>query len=150
MQAVAIVLPQMIWIADFLGRMLTGQHLNGSTEYMFNPENELFARFLSLFHFWMPLLLIYLVWRVGFDRRAIRYQALLCWSVLVTSFLVLPHTSSTENINKVWGWSDGPHQTAMPEVLWLGCLMLIYPLAIYLPTHFLFRWLAPDAETMHR
>jgi hypothetical protein len=147
MQAVAIVLPQMLWISDFVGRIVAGVHINGSTAYMFNAENDLFARFLSLFHFWMPLLLIYLVWRVGFDRKAIRYQVVLCWAVLITCFLVLPHPAvveGAENVNKIWGWSD-PYQTVMSKELWLGCVMLIYPIAIYLPSHFLFRWLAPQS-----
>ena len=29
-----------------------------------------FARGLSFFHFWLPFFLVYLVWRIGYDRRA--------------------------------------------------------------------------------
>ena len=146
MQAVAIVLPQMLWIVDFLGRIVAGTHVIGITEYMFDPANDLFARFLSLFHFWLPLLLIYLVWRVGFDRKAVGSQSVLCWVVLIATFLILPHTDNKENINKIWGWDDASPQTTMDMELWLACLMLIYPIAIYVPSHFLFSWLAPNAE----
>ncbi len=41
------------------------------TDYMFKHENSLFLRGLSLFHGWLPFLLVYLVWKLGYDRRAL-------------------------------------------------------------------------------
>ncbi len=41
------------------------------TDYMFKHENSLFLRGLSLFHGWLPFLLVYLVWQLGYDRRAL-------------------------------------------------------------------------------
>jgi hypothetical protein len=46
-----------------------GFHVAGMTSYMFNPHSALFLRGLSLFHGWLPFLLCYLVFRLGYDRR---------------------------------------------------------------------------------
>lgn len=68
--AIGILLPQSLWMLDFLGGIV-GQPLTGMTAYMFNDGLPLFTRFLSLFHFWLPLLLVYLLRRHGYDRRGI-------------------------------------------------------------------------------
>src|SRR5207244_4027598 len=57
--------PQMLWVVDFFFE-IAGFHLTGMTGYMFKPPY--FLRILSFYHFWLVFLLIYLVWRVGFDR----------------------------------------------------------------------------------
>lgn len=67
--AVGILHPQSIWVLDFFGIMV-GVPLTGMTVYMISPGASLFLRGLSLFHDWLPFLLLYLVWRLGYDRRA--------------------------------------------------------------------------------
>ncbi len=62
MCAVGIVAPQILWCIDFLSNMF-GMPLLGMTDYMFKHENSLFLRGLSLFHGWIPFLLLYLVWQ---------------------------------------------------------------------------------------
>ena len=69
MCAVGILAPQALWVADFLST-LGGLSLIGMTAYMFNNEDSLFLRGLSLYHGWVPFLLGYLVWALGFDQRA--------------------------------------------------------------------------------
>ena len=44
MAAIGIVGPQLIWLADFLWRGLTGGHIVDLTEYMFDSSIPLFAR----------------------------------------------------------------------------------------------------------
>src|SRR4029077_21140880 len=71
---VGILLPQLLWVADFffeLGNFLGlwNAHLMGMTDYMFRPPWLL--RFLSFFHFWLPFLLLYCVWRGGGGRRGV-------------------------------------------------------------------------------
>src|SRR5689334_22663605 len=63
MAAVGILIPQFCWCVDF-GAELLGFHLTGMTSYMFNPQLSLFLRGLSLFHGWLPFLLVYLVLRL--------------------------------------------------------------------------------------
>src|SRR5712692_8057698 len=74
--AVGILLPQLLWMLDFLGSSI-GLPITGMTAYMFNDAFPLFARFLSFFHFWLPLFLVCLLTRLGYDRRAFAL-----WSVL--------------------------------------------------------------------
>ena len=38
---------------------------------MFEKERSRFLRGLSLFHGWLPFLLLYLVWGMGYDGRAL-------------------------------------------------------------------------------
>ena len=79
MGAVGITLPQVLWASDFLVRLCTGQHIVNLTEYMFDPDKPLFVRGLSLFHGWLPFLLLWMVWRLGYDRRALLGQIAVCW-----------------------------------------------------------------------
>ncbi len=148
--AVGIVLPQTLWMADFLAEAV-GLRLTGMTCYMYDGKYPLFTRFLSFFHFWLPLLLLWLVWRLGYDRRALLWCAAgSCVLLLVCYFFMPPPPAPADNpnlpvnINYVHGFSlDGP-QTTMPPLAYLGLLMLALPLGLQAPAHFLFaRWLPP-------
>jgi len=44
--------------------------LLGMTAYIFDPGIPLFARGLSSFHAWLPFVLVFLMTRLGYDRRA--------------------------------------------------------------------------------
>ena len=66
--AVGILLPQCVWLVDFGGQLL-GFRLLGLTGYMFDSHLSLFARGLSLFHGWLPMLLVWLLSCLGYDRR---------------------------------------------------------------------------------
>ena len=70
MCAVGILAPQALWVLDFVLNIF-GVSLIGMTDYMFKHENSLFLRGLSLFHGWLPFLLVYLVWQLGYDRRGL-------------------------------------------------------------------------------
>jgi hypothetical protein len=68
MCAVGILIPQCFWLADVLSHLF-GFHLLGLTDYMFDSRLSLFTRGLSLFHGWLPLLLVWLLFRVGFSNE---------------------------------------------------------------------------------
>lgn len=55
--AVGIVVPQLFWCVDFAVE-LTGNHLSQMTSYMMDDRRPLFLRSLSLFHGWLPFLLL--------------------------------------------------------------------------------------------
>jgi len=138
-QAVAIVFPQFLWVADFFFNMATGEPMVGLATYMFDPEISLFVRGLSLFHGWLPFLLLWLVWRMGYDRNAWKAQVVICSGILLTAFLVLPGPDTAAgNVDKVFGWGE-TSQTVMAPVVWLGIVMLAYPLLVYIPSHLVFR-----------
>lgn len=138
-QAVAIVLPQLLWTADFFFQLAFGHPLIGLAAYMFNEEIPLAVRGLSLFHLWLPFVLVWLVHRVGYDHRALKAECLICWSVLLTAFMLLPSPNTEAgNVNKVFGWGETA-QTMMPGFVWLGLLMMAYPLLVYVPSHLICR-----------
>ena len=148
MQAVGVTALQATWIVDFVGKILTGCHLTGTTEYMFDPKELLFTRCLSGFHGWLPLLLLWLVWRLGYDRRALWLQTVLACLILVVSCFAVPGpTTPVGNLNKVFGPNDKEPQTFVPMPMWVAGLMVFYPLCFFLPGHLVFAWFMPRVRT---
>jgi hypothetical protein len=120
---------------DFLARLLFDfdPDLFRGTAYMFDPEIPLLIRGLSLYHVALPVLLLWLLYRLGYDRRALAAQTLLCWIVFPVSYFV---SSPEANINFVYGFGSEPQQWMPPELFILS-LMLAFPLVLYLPMHLL-------------
>ena len=135
MMAVAVLLPETIWMIDFFSRLIFGPEVLPTlgTQYMFDSETPLFLRGLSLFHIVLPVLLVWLVFRFGYQRKALLYQTLLTWIVLPVTYIV---TGPATNINWVYGFGPEP-QTWMPGHLFLILLMVLIPLLVYVPTHLL-------------
>jgi hypothetical protein len=149
MCAVGIVVPQAIWVADFLAHTV-GFTLTGMTDYMFEANHSLFLRLLSLFHGWLPFLLVYLVWRIGYDRRAFWWWTGLAWPLLLICFFLMPPPTPNPgltpvNINYVWGMSDNAAQTWVPPHVWFAGLLIGLPLLVYAPTHFVLARIMPKA-----
>lgn len=135
MLAVAILVPDLAWNIDFFFRLTFGVdalQLPG-TQYMFNSESPLLLRGLSLFHVFVPVLLLWLIYRLGYERRALIYQTVLAWVVLPATWLL---TDPAANINWVRSLGREP-QSWMPAPLYLVLLMIAFPLVVYLPTHML-------------
>jgi hypothetical protein len=103
---------------------------------MFDPDYPLWLRLLSLFHLWMPPLLVWMVMRYGYDRRALAIQTLVCWIVLMASSFM---STRKENINFVFGL--GESEPPVPGLVYFSALVIAMPVLFYLPTHFvLLRW----------
>jgi hypothetical protein len=141
MAAVGILVPQFFWCVDF-GAELLGFHLTGMTSYMFDAHSSLFLRGLSLFHGWLPFLLCYLVFRLGYDRRALKaWTGLACGLSLVAFFLlppagaILADPKLPRNVNYVFGLDDARPQVWMPSGLYLVVWILALFTLAYLPTH---------------
>ncbi len=153
MPTVGILLPQAVWMVDFLGGVL-GFDLLGMTAYMFNPNLSLFARGLSFFHFWLPLLLLWLTWRLGYDRRALAAWTVCAWILMVVCYFFMPAPPASldnpnlpVNINFVYGPSEKKAQEWLPEKLFFGLLLVAMPLLVYTPTHLVLGKLFPRAKT---
>lgn len=152
MAAVGILLPQVLWCADFVGELFD-VHLLGMTAYMFDPNRSLFLRGLSFFHGWLPFLLLFLVKRLGYDRRALPAWTLVAWGLCLVAYFwlpaagtIMPDPKIPVNINYVFGFDDAQPQTWLPAPLYLVGWLLTLLVVIYLPTHWaLRRWLAPKA-----
>jgi hypothetical protein len=131
MTTLAIALPDVAWNADFLGRLLTGRDLLGITGYMFDPRRPRHVRALSLFHVVLPVELVWMVHRLGYDRRAWAAQSALALVLLPVTYRL---TDPADNINWVYGPGAEP-QRRLPPRLYLALVMLLFPLVIYLPAH---------------
>lgn len=155
--SVAIILPQLLWVIDFAYGLATGGGtLISLAAYMFDADLDIRLRAISLFHGWLPFLLIYAVWKLGYDRRALKLQVVLAAVVLIASFMAVEmpqgepggitrETHPAGNINKVLGWNDDslPQQTMHPFA-WLGVLMAAYPLCLYIPSHLALSRFVPE------
>lgn len=147
MPAVGILVPQVLWLVDF-GAGIFGWHPLHIAEYMFDGHKSLFLRGLSLFHGWLPLLLVWLVWRLGYDSRALVAWTVLAWVLLPICYFLMPgpgshpeDSNTPVNINYVFGLSDKKAQTWMPPHLYFAMTMVVLPVGIVLPTHLVLgRW----------
>ena len=135
MMALSVIVLELVWIVDFLIGLISGSSLIGLSAYMFDSRISLAIRALSLFHIFLPLLLVWLLFRFGYNPRALVAQTLLAWIVLPASYFL---TKPSQNINWVYGLGGG-QQKWMPAQLYLVLLMLAFPLVLYLPTHFLLK-----------
>lgn len=151
MAIVGILVPQLVWQVDFLSN-LAGFPITGMTDYMFDTGISLFGRCLSFFHFWLPMLLVYLVYRVGYDRRALAAWTLAAWGLMLVSYYLLPapgdplsHRNEPRNVNYVFGMGEAK-QTWMPEAAWLGLLMVGLPIVAYVPAHLAMIWVDRKAR----
>jgi len=139
MTAVSVVLLEVGWNMDFFGRLITGRNLFGLSKYMFDSSIPLAVRALSLFHVILPPLLLWMVYRLGYDERAFMAQTILAWVVLPLSYWL---AKPSENVNWVRGLSEKP-QTVMPAPAYLALLMIVFPIFFYLPTHLVLKNLMP-------
>ncbi len=146
MAAVGLILPQIVlWCGDFIAH-LAGIKFIGMTDYMFDANRPLFLRGLSFFHGWLPFLLLFLVARLGYDRRALPAWTLAAWSAILFSYFFLPapgahlaNPLAPVNVDYVYGFSDTSVQNWMPEWAWITVLIIALPVVVFIPTHLLLR-----------
>jgi hypothetical protein len=141
MAAVGILVPQVFRCVDFACE-LSGFHLSQMTSYMFDQNKSLFLRLLSLFHGWLPFVLVFLVWRLGYDRRALWAWTGSAWILCLVAFVALPPAGAElanpnlpRNVNYVFGTDDAHPQAYMAPALYLVVWMLGLFVVFYVPTH---------------
>ena len=139
MMAVGILPFELLWCIDFV----SGAQLLGSTAYMFEPDRPVYLKALSLFHILLPIIMVFLLCRLGYDRRAPFAQTLLIWIVLPATYLL---TMPADNINFAYGPGKEP-QTWMNPLGYLVLIMLLLPVIVCLPMHLLLRHLFRPSES---
>lgn len=156
--AVGILAPQALWVADFTAGSLVqanliSRPLTGMTNYMFDGvNNSLESRAISLFHGWLPFLLGWLVYRLGYDRRALLAWTAIAWTLCIICYNFFPAPGEVEdknipvNINYVFGPDDAAAQTWMPPLTYLVLYMAGLFLVFFLPVHILLRLFARQAS----
>ena len=133
-QAVGLLVFQTLYTIDLMVALATGTSPLGATSYMFDPHLALFVRLLSLFHVVTPPLLLWAVWRLGYDKRAWQYHVLMTWIVVPINYFWRPQF----NVNWARGWSFS-EQHAFTGPAYLATYLIVVPLVVYLPTHLLLR-----------
>ena len=152
MSSVGILLPQCLWLADF-GSHFVGIRLLGLTNYMFDTRLPLFTRGLSLFHGWLPVLLVWLLVRLGYDKRSLAAWTALAAGLVVVCYLFTPPAgaqladpNTPININNIYGFNDRQPQTWVNQniyvILWFGVLWL----GAFFPTHLALRKFFPAPQ----
>ena len=134
-QATGLLLFQTLYVIDLAGALLSGRHIIGGTEYMFDLHVPLFVRLLSLFHVVVPPLLLWAIWRLGYDKRGWKFQTVMTWIVVIINYFWRPQF----DVN----WVRGPffhEQHVVPGTLYLLAYLIIVPLVVYWPTHLLLHW----------
>lgn len=134
-QAVSSVVIDGLWTLDVAAWLLFRRHLIGGTEYLFDGTMPLWIRLLSLFHVVMPIILLWSLSRLGYDRRGFALQAAIALPVVIASRFVAP----TQNLNFA---QTAPffHRQLGPAPVHLAITYLAVVLGVYWPTHLVLRW----------
>ncbi len=139
MAMVSIVGVQSVWILDYFVRLFTGSTFLGFTDYMFGRSPVVHA--IQLYHVWFPFLIVWMVARLGYHRRAWLAQFVLAWVVLLVAHFV---ADPARNID--WSRYPGPALAPNPEAYlpsWLSSdvyfalLGLGLTVGVYLTTHWI-------------
>lgn len=130
-QAGIVTLVGLFWTGDFIVGLASGGRLTVFATYMFNPEIPLLARASSLYHIGLPILAIWLVRRIGYDRRG-------PWLQTGIAALALPSTWALTDPERNINWIFSPfgiEQIWLPEAAYVGLLLVLYPVLIFWPGH---------------
>ena len=136
-QAVSLLLVQSLFAIDLAGALISGHHLFGATEFMFDSGKPLMVRLMSLFHLVTPVVLLWAIWRLGYDRRGWKLQILTLWVVVPINFFWRPEA----DVN----WARGlffHEQHMLPPLLYLLGYLLVAPLILFYLTHLFLLWYA--------
>ena len=133
---VAVLVPELLWNVDFAGRLLLRRRITGLTDYMFERDRPRILRALSLFHVPLPLVLLWMVAAYGYAARvALPGAVALAVIVLPLSRLV---SDPEKNIN--WTYGLGARRSTLPAALYVGLLLLVFVVLVFVPTDLALRW----------
>ncbi len=140
-QAAGSLVINSIWVLDIAARLITGQHLIGGTEYMWDAQYPLWVRLLSLYHVAVPVVLLWALRRTGYDPRGWLLQAAISVPVLIASRLLDP----AKNLN--FAHVDPIlHVSFRPAPLHLAIILFCLIAVIYWPTHQILSRILPPAQ----
>lgn len=149
MMALAVLLPEVAWNVGFFGRLFGAPDLFGLATPVFDAAHP-GVQAVALAHVVVPVLLLWMLYRIGYDARALPAQTLLAWSALASSYAL----AGTPAADFAWTFGVGDNLTRawLPGWLWLSLAMLAYPVLVYIPTHLVLRALfaAPGVAAARR
>jgi hypothetical protein len=137
-QALSALLVGVLWSLDVVWRLVSGHRLIGGTEYMWDISYPLWIRLQSLFHLVLPLILLWTLKFLGYDRRALALQSGIAAVLLILSRFLSPDL----NMNYAFqdplfhrAWGPAPLHVA---VILAGCVVIFF-----WPTHLLLSRIYP-------
>lgn len=135
-QLISVGVFELMWIVGFVvGLLRGGRPPFGITGYMFDPTIPLLVRGLSLYHIVLPVLLAWLVWRLGYDQRAWRVWVPIGWATVLLTFFLTP---PARNVNWVYGPGEDMQQV-IPPWAWLVLLLAGFTV-VWAVSHVLIVW----------
>jgi hypothetical protein len=130
-QAVGLVLPSVIWCVDVVWAVASGRHLIEGIGYLWSGQYPLWVRLLSFYHVPLPVLLVWCVARLRYDRRGLPLEGAIGAVALVAARRWCPET---KNINFAFrdplfnrSWGPAPLHLV---VIFAGMFVLLF-----LPVH---------------
>ena len=140
-QALLAPLVGVLWTLDVCWRIATGHHLVGGTEYMWDAHYPLWIRLLSCFHIVLPVVLLWALEILGYDRRALAFETLITGVLLIVSRLLSPQLNMNYAfqdplLHRAWG----PAPSHLMVIL-TGCIAIFF-----WPTHLVFLRAFPAAR----
>jgi hypothetical protein len=137
-QALNFLLVGILWGLDVGWRLVTGHHLIGGTEYMWDTHFALWLRLLSTFHLVLPLVLLWALRAVGYDRRALKLQSAIMAALLIFSRFLSPA------LNMNYAFQDPlSHRAWGPAPVHLAVILAGSVILIFWPTHYLLKLVFP-------
>jgi len=131
-QAVGSLLVGLLWGFDVAWRLVTGRHLVGGTEYMWDDHYALWIRLLSTFHLGLPLVLLWAMRKMGYDPRALALQSVIAAVLLILSRFLSPA------LNMNYAFKDPLfHRAWGPAPVHLTVILAGTVALLYWPTHVL-------------
>ena len=146
------LLPQTLWCLDFAVQRC-GHPMTGMTAYMFDGSKPLSLPDLSLLHGWMPFLLAFLVYRLGYDKRALKGWTALASGFYLVAYFWLPKAGASlsdpnlpRNVNYVFRMNDAQPQTWIRTELYLVTWLALLFILAFVPTHLALKKICPTPE----
>lgn len=136
MMAIGVLPLEALWMTS----LFTGGDFLGMANYMFDPHLPLWLRGLSLFHFPMPAVIIYMIRRFGYDARALYPQIILSITVILMTHLL---TAKADNVNMIFPPKGLQDYISQPSYFILMPLVLIT--GVIIPMHFILKKMAGAA-----
>jgi hypothetical protein len=136
-QAGTVLVVGLVWTVDFAVALVLGDSPFGITRYMFNDALPLSLRATSTYHIWLPVFVLWLLVRLGYDRRGPWLQCAIGTLAIIGSALF---GKPGRNLN----YTEAPfgiEQTWLPEPVYIPLLCVATALVVYLPGHWIVRGL---------
>ena len=140
-QAVGSLSAGVLWCLDVGWRLVTGHHLVGGTEYMWDASYPLGVRLQSGFHIALPLVLLWATRKLGYDRHALGFQAAIAGVLLIFSRFLPPE------LNMNYAYQDPLfHRAWGPVPVHLVVIFVGMVGLLYWPTHLLLGRMYPTQK----